>query len=193
MINLLLRILAALAVFIAIVMLIGTLIPRGFVTTSSVLIDAPPEKIFPYINRIRLWSEWTSWNPHDITSLKVEYSGSEEGEGAVQTWTEPRGKGKLWITESVENQSVNFTSSFANFPDMESSLMLVPESDKTRVKWISTGSLPAGPFYGWFGLTFADSLQVEYKTSLERLKRLVETPVTPATDNPDAPKQDSPD
>ncbi|MGI9517214.1 MAG: SRPBCC family protein [Pirellulaceae bacterium] len=181
MLNLLFRIFAALAVFIAIVMLIGSLIPRSFETTSSVVIDSSPEKIFPYINRIRLWSEWTMWNPHDITELKVEYSGSEEGEGAVQSWTEPRGKGKLWITESVTNQSVNFTSSFANFPDMQSSLTLIPQDEKTRVTWISTGSLPPGPFYGWFGLTFSDSLNREYKKSLDRLQRLVEMPTHPET------------
>ncbi len=183
--NLLLRILAAVAVFAGIVMLIGALIPRGFETTSSVVIDAPPEKVFPYVNRIRMWSDWTSWNPHEIADLTVEYSGNETGQGAIQTWTEPRGSGKLWITASVENESVEFTSSFANFPDMQSSLTLIPQDGKTRVKWVSTGSLPAGPFYGWFGLTFSDSLQREYKKSLDRLKRLVETEPGPATPSPE--------
>jgi hypothetical protein len=172
--NILFRILAVLTVFVLIVLLIGTLIPRGFSTSSSVSIEAPPERIFVEINRIKRWSNWTMWNEQEVSGLRVEYPGAEAGVGAIQTWTEPRGAGKLWITESLENERVNFTSLFANFPEMQSSITLRPEGDATRVQWKSEGALPSGPFYGWFGLTFSDSLAREYRKSLNRLKRLCE-------------------
>ena len=174
LLNILLRILAVMAAFVAIVLLIGTLMPRSFDTSSSVIIKAPPEKIFPQLNTIKMWSNWSMWSEHEISGLRVDYSGPESGVGAIQKWTEPRGDGKLWITESLKNERINFISNFANFPDMQSSITLTPEGDSTRVEWRSEGSLPGGPFYGWFGLTFGDSLAREYKKSLERLQRITE-------------------
>ena len=47
-------------------------------------------------------------------------------------------------------------------------------TNSTNVVWTSVGTLPSGPFYGWFGITFSDSLAVEYKKALERLKRVCE-------------------
>jgi len=163
------------ALFVLIVLLIGTLIPRGFETSSHVVIKATPAEIFPHINTIKMWSNWTMWNEHEIKGLKVDYSGPLSGVGAIQKWTEPRGEGKLWIIESLQDQQVNFASTFANFPEMQSSFTLTPVDGGTRVEWKSAGALPKGPFYGWFGLTFADSLAREYKKSLEKLKRTIES------------------
>jgi len=70
-------------------------------------------------------------------------------------------------------------SIFANFPEMQSSITLTEVDEGTRVEWKSEGALPGGPFYGWFGLTFSDSLVREYKKSLEKLKRTFEPVETP--------------
>lgn len=166
-----------LVAFVLIVLLIGTMMPRGFETSSSVVIKAPPEVIFPQINNIKMWANWSMWNEHDIPGLKVEYSGPDSGVGAVQKWTEKRGEGKLWITESLENEVVNFTSIFAHFPESQSSITLTPGTDGVRVEWKSEGALPGGPFYGWFGMTFSDSLAREYKKALKKLKRHCEIQV----------------
>ena len=175
MANLLLRIFLAVSAFIGIVLLIGTMISRDFDVATSIEIDAPVEKVFSEVNRIRRWNKWTMWSPNRIADLTLEFSGSEEGEGAVQEWTELRGKGKLWITESVKNQKVAFTSSFGKFPDMDSEITLeaLPNGG-TKVTWSSVGALPSGPFYGWFGMTFSDALRVEYDKSLDLLKKLCE-------------------
>lgn len=170
--------------FVLIVLLIGSLMPRGFTTSSSTVIEAPPEVIFQQLNTIKTWSNWSMWNEQSIQGLEVSYSGPESGVGAIQTWTEPRGEGKLWITESLENELLKFTSVFANFPEMQSSITLTKVDNGTKVEWKSDGNLPKGPFYGWFGMTFGDSLAREYKKSLERLKR--ESEVRAKDAKPDA-------
>jgi len=172
--NLFFRVVGVLVAFVLIVLLIGTLIPRDYSTSSSIVIKAPPAEIFPQVNTIKMWSNWSMWSSHEIPDLKMEYSGSEAGVGGVQKWTEVRGQGKMWITESLENERVNFSSTFSNFPEMQSSIQLTAVDGGTLVEWTSEGSLPSGPFYGWFGLTFADSLSLQYKKSLERLKQQVE-------------------
>ena len=171
MINLLFRILGVMLAFVLIVLLIGSLMPRAFTTSSSTVIEAGPEVIFPQLKTIKAWSNWSMWNEQSIRGLEVNYSGPESGVGAIQTWTEPRGEGKLWITECLENELVEFRSVFDNFPEMQSSIKLTAVENGTRVEWKSDGSLPKGPFYGWFGIKFGDSLALEYKKSLERLKR----------------------
>ena len=180
------------AAFVGLVLLIGSLLPRSFETATYIVIDAPPEQVFPHINQIRMWSNWSMWNEHDIRDLKVEYSGAEAGVGAVQKWSEPRGEGKLWITESLPNREIQFSSTFGDFPKMESRIVLSPDKGKTRVRWHSLGELPGGPFYGWFGSAYSGGLSAIYDKSLEKLKRHVEQ--QPASEsNTDENKSDEPE
>jgi hypothetical protein len=175
MINLLVRVVLAAAGLVGLFLLIGSLLPRSFETSSSVSINAPASQIFPCLNDLRQWQAWSPWNAHAIPGLSVEIGNPSSGVGATQTWVEPRGEGKLWITDVVETEQVKFKSRFANFPEMESSIVLKPEAgNATQVSWASRGSLPGGPFYGWFGLSFSSALQEEYNKSLSRLKETVE-------------------
>ena len=75
--------------------------------------------------------------------------------------------------------------------------MLTPDGNSTNVVWTSVGTLPSGPFYGWFGITFGDSLAVEYKKALDRLKRVCEQetklnqPSQSDSNEPDSNESDS--
>lgn len=175
LVNLLSRIVLALLALGLIIAVIGSLLPRDYETSASINIDAPPEKIFPLVNQLRFWSRWTYWNGHDTPGLEVEYSGPESGVGSIQTWTEPRGNGKLWVSESIENQSIVYQSDFTGFPTMNGSIQLESDGDQTIVRWNSNGSLPSGPFYGWFGMAFSNALSGQYNQSLKKLKQIVES------------------
>ena len=177
MLSILFRLLGVIAVFIMIVLLIGTLIPRDYDAATHVVIKAPPEVIFPELNTIKRWSNWSMWSEHEIEGLTVTYAGPASGVGAIQEWTEPRGNGVLEITESLLNEKVGFVSEFSNFPEMQSTISLVPQSDGTKVTWQSTGSLPSGPFYGWFGMTINDSLEMEFRKALNKLKMQSESKI----------------
>jgi len=48
------------------------------------------------------------------------------------------------------------------------------EQVQTKVVWSSSGTLPGGPFYGFFSPFFATGMQHQYDGSLVRLKELVE-------------------
>lgn len=175
MLNLFLRVVAAFVILVGLFLLIGSLLPRDFDTSTSVLIAAGPEQIFPYVNDLDHWQSWSPWNASAIKGLTVEVGQTTAGIGATQRWNEPRGDGKLWITDVEEPNRVEFSSRFANFPEMESSIVLTSTGDQsTQVTWTSRGSLPGGPFYGWFGMAFSSGLQAEYGKALQRLKTTVE-------------------
>ena len=171
-----LRLLMLFGGVIAIVAIIGSLLPRSFDFQTSLEIDAPPEQVFPYLNSLPRWQEWSrQWNPNEIDNLEISYNGTESGVGAAQSWTDPRGSGKLWITVSDPNERVEYEIDFAGRPRMSSQLTLIEnDAGSTIVQWRSTGRLPAGPFYGYFGSFFSTHMSNEYDNSLARLKQLVE-------------------
>ncbi len=174
MANLLLRIFLAVSFVILVIAVIGSLLPRDFQTSTSVVIQATPEQVFPYVSDLQRWQSWSPWNAHDNSQLTVELGASTTGVGATQTWSEPRGEGKLWITAVDPPGSIGFSSRFSNWPQMDSSIDLHAEGNATRVTWRSAGSMPGGPFYGWLGMMFSSSLDEEYNKSLQRLRATVD-------------------
>jgi len=177
--KLFLRVLCLFAVVIGLFLLAGSLLPRDYDVQASVVIDAEPARVFPWVNTLRNWETWSPVSEERIASLKANYSGPRAGEGAIQTWIEARGDGKMWITRSVPDQRIEYRWRFGNFPDLTGEIVLQPvtenEQTKCRVLWLSAGHLPSGPFYGYSGLFFEGALEKEYQKSLERLKSSVES------------------
>lgn len=171
-----LRLLAVIASACALILLIGTLLPRDYRLTAEFEFAAPPDVIFPHVNNLRAWQAWSSYSPEINPQLELTLGPIEEGIDASQSWVETRGSGKLWITESVPNQRVTYDVDFARFPRMTSTIELIPTPAGTLVKWSSAGRLPNGPFYGWFGRYFPEILRADYQASLQRLRKIVEQP-----------------
>lgn len=168
------RLFALIAGLMAIVLAIGAMLPRGYQFESRIQIAASAEAIFPLVNTIANWKQWSQWNPDRIENLQVQYSGNESGEGSVQTWTDQRGEGKLWITRSQPNEQIDFRLVFEGFPEMANTIRLEPIAGQTEVIWSSEGTLPSGAFYGYFGPFFSNGMKTQYDQSLQRLKKLAE-------------------
>ena len=90
-----------------------------------------------------------------------------------------RGDGKLWFTNQKADQRIDYRMRFANFPEMEASIVLEPNEGGTLVKWSSEGVLPSGPFYGFFRHGFVSGMTRQYEQSLGKLKAVVEGPENP--------------
>ncbi len=172
--NLFVRVLLAFVVLLLVVMGIGMLLPRDYEVVAETSIDAPPDAVFPWIVDLKQWQHWSMWSPERIEGLKIEYGPTSSGEGAVQSWTEGRGRGKLWITSADAPAHLEYQMEFLNFPRMDSQMELTPVEGGTHIRWTSRGSLPSGPFYGFFGQYFTNGMKFEYEQALRRLKEQVE-------------------
>ncbi len=162
--------------------IVGSLLPRSYSFESEIEINAKSSEIFSQINSLRNWKNWSrQWNPAEIENLEIHYNGQTEGVGAAQSWTDIRGSGKLWITESAPERLIIYEMTFDNFPKMISQIELVPVKSATKVRWTSEGRLPGGPFYGYFGSFFSSQMKSEYDKSLEKLKRVVESALPVST------------
>lgn len=175
MAKLFLRVLLAFLGLIALLAIVGFFLPRDFRVEVSDVIAAPREVVFAQLNDLRKWEGWSSWNQTDVPGLKIEYGPETVGAGATQRWTEARGGGKIWITASDPPQALDYRLEFGGFQDLENQIRLAESETGTRVTWTSTGSLPRGPFYGYFGFLFESGMEYEYQKSLDRLKEVVES------------------
>jgi uncharacterized protein YndB with AHSA1/START domain len=172
-INIGLRVFGAAAVLVLLFLLIGMLLPHGYQTSAEVVIDAPPAKVFSYLNRLDRWPEWSQWATSKDSMFTVEYGPQVEGVGAVQTWKEPRGTGKLWVTGSDPDRSLEYVVEFGDFPRMTSRFELEPVESGTRLRWSSEGRLPSGPFYGWLRMAFVNGMKSQYQQALNKLDAVV--------------------
>ena len=174
MLNIAIRLAVAICLLVLIVLAVGYFLPRDFEIESSIDIAAPPDRVFEMLNSLPEWQHWSTWNEERVEGLAIRYGKIKEGVGAVQTWTDARGSGKLWITKSEPSKSLEYKLKFGDFPEMFSRLELFPSQSGTRIEWTSEGSLPDGAFYGYSALLFPIQMTHQYEQSLNRLKEIIE-------------------
>lgn len=126
----------------------GLLQPKKWEITESIQVDAEPATLFPYLNTIRNWEEWTIWNRENNEKFDFRYEGPEQGAGATQHWTARKRKGATTITGGTFNKQIDFTFAFGQGQHrMHGHLALVPRDGGTKVSWHmrgNAGDSPAG-------------------------------------------------
>lgn len=164
------RLLALFGCVILFIALVGSLLPHGYSFSTTTTVNASQENVFRMIEKLPQWKKWSQWNADEIEDLIVEYSA----DGKTQKWTDVRGDGKLWITDQKAPERLDYEMRFASFPTMKSSFVLTPSGETTEVTLSSEGTLPSGPFYGFFRGVFVSGMQRQYDSSLSKLKKVVE-------------------
>src|SRR5687768_7744654 len=108
------KILIAIAVVIAALVVAVALQPSTFHVERSVEIDAPADIPYAMVNDLRQWAGWSPWEKLD-PNMKREYSGPESGVGASYHWiseSDDVGEGRMTITEATPNQKIVFKLEF---------------------------------------------------------------------------------
>jgi uncharacterized protein YndB with AHSA1/START domain len=136
---------------ITIVALTGALLafvltrPDTFRVQRTTVIEAPPERIFPFIEDFRkhaLWSPYEQFDP----SMSRSYSGSKRGKGAVYEWDGKGkvGKGRMEIAHTspplMAVIRLDFVRPFRTQNIVEFTLR--PEGSSTNVSWAMRGANP---------------------------------------------------
>ena len=89
----LLVIVLAFAGYVALQPAVGTV-------TRSATIAAPPSAVFPYVNDLHKWQDWSPWAKLD-PNAKATFDGPQAGPGAIFSWSGDNevGEGKMTIAE----------------------------------------------------------------------------------------------
>ena len=170
----LLVVLIGLAIVLAVV---SIFLPREVTVTRSILIDAPPEDVFPHVDslqRVEQWSPWAGIDPE----MTVSFSGPDSGVGNRMDWTsaDPRvGSGSQEITVSVPNERVETALDFGDMGQATAWLDLGTAAGGTEVTWGLSADMGLNPVGRYMGLMMDRWVGADYERGLERLKEIVES------------------
>jgi uncharacterized protein YndB with AHSA1/START domain len=133
-----LKIIIVVVVLVAAVLAYAATRPDRFRVQRSIVVNAPPEKIFALINDFHNWDSWAPQDQQDPTMHRT-YSGPTEGKGAVSEWSGSgsTGKGRMTIVESVPPQMVSITVDFVKPFEAHNmnQFALEPAEGGTKVTW----------------------------------------------------------
>ncbi len=117
--------------------------PSSFIIQRNITIRAPKERIFPLINNLKKWDNWSPWAKLD-PNMKIEYTGPEEGKGAGYYWTGNNkvGEGKMTIEESDPYWLVGIDLEFLRPMQArnKAEFTLMEAGGETKVVWSMTGN-----------------------------------------------------
>lgn len=153
----------------------GLLLSSDFHVTRSVLVNAPPEKIYPLVADPRGWKQWSVWNRRD-PAMAITYSGPPSGTGAVWEWrSASEGDGRMTFTRAEAPGVVAYELYFPDFgTTSRGELRFVAEGSATRATWTMDGNMGTNPLFRWVAL-FADGMVgKDFEAGLAGLKAAAE-------------------
>jgi hypothetical protein len=148
-----------------------------YVISREIAINAPADKIFPYLNNSKLAESWGPWLEVDPES-KMTYSGPDAGVGSRASWTGGKqlGTGSATIVESVPNERVGIKIEYTEPMQMtQDSLYLIKaEGNQSVVSWTVRGK---NTFMGRLMCMFVNMDKMVggmFEKGLSKLKSIVE-------------------
>ncbi|MFO1095010.1 MAG: SRPBCC family protein [Planctomycetaceae bacterium] len=84
-----------------------------FAWCGSTTINAPPAKVFGYLNDFHRWTDWSPWERLD-PNLQRTFTGPQSGVGSAYAWEGNKkvGQGRMEITESTAPSKVSLDLQF---------------------------------------------------------------------------------
>jgi hypothetical protein len=178
------RLVLGLVVLVGIMAGVAFGLPAHVTVTRSKSISAPESIVFPYLNNLHEFSEWSPWQLRD-PQLKVTYGGPQQGKGAQVQWTSEKpsvGTGRMEILESKPNRSIDLAVDY-NGLEGSGSYAVVPDGSGSKVTWNFVYESGSSPLKRWKALMLDGFVGAEYSAGLERLKEKIEAerrPTAPA-------------
>ncbi len=169
-----------LAVLFALLAFLGYVSTREstFAFERSGVINAPAEKIFPYISSFQMCK---MWNPYDNKdpNMKRNIMGTDGQVGSVMEFegNTEAGSGKLEILKIVPNASVEIKLTMTKPIHANNIILykLTPEGTGTRFTWAMSGD---NGFMGKLISVFIDCEKMmakDFDQGITQLKTIVET------------------
>jgi effector-binding domain-containing protein len=176
--NYLKRILLVLFIFIIIIVIISLFLPSSLKIEKRVVINCDKEQAFNQVNELNNWKNWAPWALIDAEIYLDEkaYSNPSSGKGASFSWDSKNqeiGKGNLKITESQDNNHIDYVVDFGasesigswDFNDVDSGVEVV---------WGMTIDFGFNPLSKFYGLFMENDMLLDFETGLNRLKSFAE-------------------
>ncbi len=180
-----------LAAIIALVLVLGLIAPRTVATEKSIVINAPREVIFPYLQYFVKQQTWSPWNERD-PNMKTEIIGTDGTVGAINRWeSKTEGTGEQEITSLVSNERLETHLRFRGQGEADAFLAAKDAEGGTEVTWGFSATTPYPLNFMNLFMDIAGMVGKDYDAGLNKLKVMME--LLPKTDRDyDVKVMDSP-
>lgn len=169
------KLLYGVVAFVALLVLIGYLLPRTHHVEVSAEIDAHPATVFALLNDFRrhaLWSPLVETDPN----VRILYSGNLRGTGAAMSWDGAIvGSGRQTIVDSKPFERVSMRISPGEPGEALSQFKLAPGTGTTIVTWEFETDYGMNFVGRYFASMLGGVVARDYRRGLENLKALAES------------------
>lgn len=171
------RIALTIGLLVAAVVVGGWFISPTFTVSRSVVVAAPPEKVFGLLVDPREWRRWTVWNRRD-PGMQISYSGPPSGVGAGWAWNSAsEGSGRMTFTAVQPAERIAYELFFPDFGTTSTgALQLAADGSGTRVTWTMNGNMGSNPVFRWMTLVMDGMVGQDFEAGLANLKAEAEKP-----------------
>lgn len=142
-------------------------------------INTPATDIFPVINTLTKWPEWTVWNSKNHPDVRMTYEGPEQGTGAIQIWHEGDTTGLLEIITSDPYHAIEYRFNMGRglfVMNGRISLVETAQNGPTTVNWELWGDNGSNLMARLLTLAFKPMLKRDIQQSLLNLQQRFESP-----------------
>ncbi|MER2999596.1 SRPBCC family protein [Pontibacter populi] len=153
----------------------ATLLPKQMEVRQTIVIDATPEHVFPYLNNTTDWKRWCAWNTTNDPSLIYLYGGPMSGAGARQNWNGDKfGNWHMLFTQSTAPDSLNYELKQEGQTIKSTGSVVLKETEKgTIITWRQTTPLEDSPLALYKGAWQNYKTEQEIHESLTNLQTLM--------------------
>ena len=163
-----------LGVLFLVVLVMGFLLPNAWRVDREILLQGEAEDIFPFVNIPKNWQEWSVWNIEN--GMKFSLSGPTAGKDSAMSWKGNQINGKMTVTKSENNKTVELLIDLENGRFKVSSIIVIDGSvpNFSQVAWRSELNMsknynPVSRYQAYFLKNYFDTSMSE---SLNGLKAL---------------------
>lgn len=174
--SIFINILAGLACFIAILLLLGLFVRKEHFVKNQILINAPLSKVFNYIKFLKNQDEF---NAHAMVSpdRKREFKGSDGNIGYIYSWSGDKeaGIGEKEIIDIIDGVRMEAEIRFTKPMEAKATIIFETEyisENQTQLSWTNTGKLKY-PLNVMIPI-MEKSVNKGMKLSLKNLKNILE-------------------
>ncbi|MGV3623281.1 MAG: SRPBCC family protein, partial [Archangium sp.] len=168
------KIAIALIAVVLIALGVGLALPRSWEIERSIVIDATPERIAPFVLDLHRWQEWSVWTRAMDPAVRNTFEGPADGVGAKWLWLGPvMGRGRIEIVAADPKRGIELAQALeSERVNSHGTIAFSTEGSATRVTWIDRGELPL--LGGFFKSAFEERLGENLEKSLSKLKLVVD-------------------
>lgn len=170
-----------LGVLVVLFLILGVIAPKNFSVERSIVINAPRETIFPYLQTFEKQQQWTPWAERD-PNMQSELIGTDGTVGAINRWkSKVEGNGEQEIVAIQPNERVDTKIRFEGMGESNANLAATDANGGTKITWNMNGKSPfPWNIMGLF-MSIDKMLGDDFDKGLTKLKTMIEAMPTTKT------------